>query len=483
MTAAAGAEPVKFDGAAKQGGEVAHLDLHPVEPDLAVDGRLLPELGLLLEQGGVDGVYLQGDGHPALLGFQRLDLARLQPQIEDGGAYAYPVSLLGAQCPALGSCITAAEQGQLLAGVEAVDTLPPGGLDQLDPACQPGTRRAGLHLEAAQIGLHLQGGCAIETGPLQQMLITLVHHQTDAGIAFGIQSQRAQLTYLQPLEPERGALVQASEIVRLQGQLDAIALLLARQRHGADLFTCHIVETDGRSGQQAIRVLDPGGGEGDSLPDQTALAGHSKCLLGVDQRRDDPALLGQANGVYPANLYPFIEDGHAFLDWQISRLDADALAPGRLGQPLIEGEIEPLLRDGRLLGGVERYAAAQYGGEAASLHADTGQAEGALDAADVPEAGIHLDQVLEARLYHQIQDHILVILSQAGIDDAADLEPAEVDPGTYADRPQGVGGQVQGAPLGLIAGGRAVQGIELVLQRVVVPTGLQVDVVAGDQGI
>ncbi len=91
--------------------------------------------------------------------------------------------------------------------------------------------------------------------------------------------------------------------------------------------------------------------------------------------------------------------------------------------------------------------------------------------------------MLEARLYHQIQDHILVILSQAGIDDAADLEPAEVDLGTYADRPQGVGGQVQGAPLGLIAGGRAVQGIELVLQRVVVPTGLQVDVVAGDQGI
>ncbi|MNS51920.1 hypothetical protein D3C72_846190 [compost metagenome] len=91
--------------------------------------------------------------------------------------------------------------------------------------------------------------------------------------------------------------------------------------------------------------------------------------------------------------------------------------------------------------------------------------------------------MFEARLYHQIQDHILVVLPQAGVDDAAHLDPAEVDPGSDADRAQRIGGQVQGPPLGLIAGGRAVQSIELILQRVVVTAGLQVDVVAGDQGI
>ncbi|MNJ50837.1 hypothetical protein D3C77_461250 [compost metagenome] len=141
------------------------------------------------------------------------------------------------------------------------------------------------------------------------------------------------------------------------------------------------------------------------------------------------------------------------------------------------------MRDRRRFGGVERNSAAQDGGEAACLHADASQAEGALDAADVPETGIHLDQVFEARLYHQIQDHILVVLPQAGVDDAAHLDPAEVDPGSDADRAQRIGGQVQGPPLGLIAGGRAVQSIELILQRVVVTARLQVDVVAGDQGI
>ncbi|MNW64021.1 hypothetical protein D3C74_422650 [compost metagenome] len=99
------------------------------------------------------------------------------------------------------------------------------------------------------------------------MLIALVHHQADAGIAAGIQGQRPQLAYLQPLEPERCALVQPGEIVRLQGELDPADLGMALQRHGLDLLARHIVETDGRSGQQAIRMLDPGGGEGDRLPD------------------------------------------------------------------------------------------------------------------------------------------------------------------------------------------------------------------------
>ncbi|MNF39243.1 hypothetical protein D3C84_202100 [compost metagenome] len=483
MTAAAGAEPIKFDAAAQQGGEVPHLDLYPVQPDLAVDGRFLPELGLLLEQGRIDGIDLQGDLHAAVIRLQPLDLAGLQSQIEDRRADADAIRLFGAQQPVLWPGVAGAKQGQFLTGVEPVDALTRGGLDQLDPARQPGARRAGVHLDTAQIGLDLQGGGAIETRPLQQVTMVLVHQQADAGIALGIQGQGTYLADLQAFEPERRAFAQAGEIVGLQGQLDAAALGLTLQSHGADPGTRHVVEPDGRPRQQPIRVLEPARGERHRLPDEAALAGHSKCLLRVDQGGDNPALLGQTDGINPANLDPLIEDGHPFLDRQITRLDADALTPRRFGQSLVEGEVQPLLGDRRLFGGVERYAATQDGGEAAGLHIDAGQAEGALDAADVPEAGVHLDQMFEARLDHQIQDHILVVLAEAGVDDAADLEPTEVDLGADADRSQRIGGQVQGPPLGLITGGRAVLGIELILQRVVVPAGLQVDVVAGDQGI
>ena len=86
MTAATCPQLVEFDGTTQQGGEVPHLDLHAVEPDLAVDGGLLPELRLLLEQRSIDGIDLQGDGHTAIIGIQRLDLARFQSQVEDGGS-------------------------------------------------------------------------------------------------------------------------------------------------------------------------------------------------------------------------------------------------------------------------------------------------------------------------------------------------------------------------------------------------------------
>ena len=230
-------------------------------------------------------------------------------------------------------------------------------------------------------------------------------------------------------------------------------------------------------------MLDPGRGERDRLPHQTTLAGHPERLFGVDEGRHAPSLFGEANRVDSSNLDALIEDGHPFLDGQSPSLDGDALTPGGLGQPLVEDEVDPLLRHGRILGGVKRNATAQDGGEAARLHADASQAEGALDAADVPEASIRLDEVLEARLDHQIQDHVLVLFPKTGVDDTAHLQPAEIDLGADAHRPQRIGCQVQGAPLGLITGGRAIQGIELILQRVVLPSGLQVDVVAGHQGV
>lgn len=93
------------------------------------------------------------------------------------------------------------------------------------------------------------------------MAITLVHQQLDTGIAAGIQGQCPELTYLQPLEPERSPFAQTGEILCLQGQLDAAALCLALQGHGVDPFTGFIVQTNGGPGQQAIRVLDPGRGE------------------------------------------------------------------------------------------------------------------------------------------------------------------------------------------------------------------------------
>ncbi len=51
VTAAACAEPIEFDGAAQQGGEVPHLDLHAIHPYPGIQRRFFPELRLLLQQG------------------------------------------------------------------------------------------------------------------------------------------------------------------------------------------------------------------------------------------------------------------------------------------------------------------------------------------------------------------------------------------------------------------------------------------------
>ncbi len=315
------------------------------------------------------------------------------------------------------------------------------------------------------------------------MLILAVDHQSDAGIALGIQSQLTDLAYRQPLVPERRPFIEPRQIVGLQSDPGATDLILAAQGHGPDPVTFHVVKANGRAGQQAIRMFEAGGTEGDSLPDEATVAGDPKCLFRVDQRRHHPTLVGQANGVNPANLDPFEKDGHSLLDGQITGHYVDPLATGRFGQPLVEDEGLAFLRLGGGFGGVKRYAAAQYGGKAAGLHIDPGQAEGAFDATDVPKAGIGLDEVFETRLDHQIQDHVLVVLAETGVDDTAYLNTAEIEFGADPDRSQRIGGQVQHAPLCLIAGGRAIQRIKLLFQRVVLPTGLQIDVVARDQGI
>ena len=315
------------------------------------------------------------------------------------------------------------------------------------------------------------------------MLILRIDHQSDAGIAVCIQAQLVYLTNLQPLVPERSPFIEARQIIGQQCESGAADLILAAQGDGFDPLPRHIVEANGRPCQQAISVLETTGAEGNCLPDQPAFAGDPKCLFRVDQSRHNPALVGQANGVNTANLDPLIEDGHSLLDGQIPRGYVDPLTTGGLGQSLVEGEGLPLLWLWRCFGRVKCYAAAEDGGEAARLHTDAGQTEGPLDAADVPETGVSLDEVLEARLDHQIQDHVLVVLAQAGIDDAAYLDTTEIKPGANPDRSQRVSSQVQHAPLSLITRGRAVQCIKLLFQRIVVPAGLQVDVVAGDQGI
>ena len=91
--------------------------------------------------------------------------------------------------------------------------------------------------------------------------------------------------------------------------------------------------------------------------------------------------------------------------------------------------------------------------------------------------------MFETRLDHQIQNDVLVVLTKAGIDDAAHLDAAEIELGANPHRAQRIGSQVQHPPLSLIAGGRALQRIEGLLQRIAFTPRLQVDVVAGDQGI
>ena len=91
--------------------------------------------------------------------------------------------------------------------------------------------------------------------------------------------------------------------------------------------------------------------------------------------------------------------------------------------------------------------------------------------------------MFKTRLDHQIQNDILVVLAKAGIDDTAHFDATEVELGADPHRAQRVSGQVQHPPLSLIAGGRPLQCIEGLLQRIVVTPGLQIDVVTGDQGI
>ncbi|MNH18354.1 hypothetical protein D3C79_780530 [compost metagenome] len=170
----------------------------------------------MLEQRRIDGVNLQRDLDALGVRLERLDLAGLQPQIEHGGADADAIGLLGAQDPGLRFGITTAKQGQLLTGVEAVNPLAARHLDQLDPARQPGTRRAGFHLDPAQIGGDLQRRRPIETGPRQQGAIRLIHLQLDARIAAGVERQLPYLPDLQPLEQQRGPFAHPGEIIRLQ---------------------------------------------------------------------------------------------------------------------------------------------------------------------------------------------------------------------------------------------------------------------------
>lgn len=149
------------------------------------------------------------------------------------------------------------------------------------------------------------------------MLILALHDQSHAGVATAIQGELADLAHLQALVPERRPFVEAGQIVGLQHQLDAARLLLAAQGHGLDPLARHIVEANGRARQQAIRMLDAAGAEGDALPHQTAVAGDPKRLLRVDQCAHHPALVGEANGVDAADLDAFKQDGHPLLDGQI----------------------------------------------------------------------------------------------------------------------------------------------------------------------
>ena len=194
-------------------------------------------------------------------------------------------------------------------------------------------------------------------------------------------------------------------------------------------------------------------------------------------------MVGQANGIDSAYFNAFIEDGHPLFDRQIAHLQTDALAPGRLGQSLVETECLTALGLGGVRGRVEGDATTQDGGETARLDTDASQAEIALDAADVPETGVGLDQVLEALLYDHIQDNLLVSLIEAGIDDAAHFQTAEIEFGPNTDRAERVGAQMQGPPLSLIARGRAVEGIELVIGRIALLARHDIDVVARYQSI
>ena len=216
-------------------------------------------------------------------------------------------------------------------------------MHQLDPATQPGTGWAGFHFDAAQIGIDLQRCSAIKTGPVEQMAIVWRHHQLDAGIAPRIQGQLADPAHLQSLVPDRCIQIQPGQILGLQHHLGAALGSAIGQGHLARRFARYIIEANGRAGEQAIRMLHTGRGEGDALPHQLALISNAISLLRVDQRRHHAPRVGQTNGVNAANLDPFIEDGHSLLDREITNQDIDALTTRRFRQPFVEGKHLPLL--------------------------------------------------------------------------------------------------------------------------------------------
>ena len=217
-------------------------------------------------------------------------------------------------------------------------------MHQLDPAPQPGTGRTGFYFDTAQIGIDLQRGCAIEAGTVEQMAVVRRHHQLDTGIAARIQSELADAAHLQSLVPDRRILIEPRQIVSLQRHLGAALGGAIGQGHLVCRFARHIVKANGRAGEQAIRMLHAGRGEGDTLPHQLALVGNAVSLLRVDQRRYHPSLVGETNGVDTTNLDPLVEDRHPLLDREIACSYLDALAARRFRQPFVESEQLPFFR-------------------------------------------------------------------------------------------------------------------------------------------
>ena len=56
MAATAIGQPVELDGTAQQGRQITDFDLDAINPDPGIDGRFLPELRLLGEEGGIHAI-------------------------------------------------------------------------------------------------------------------------------------------------------------------------------------------------------------------------------------------------------------------------------------------------------------------------------------------------------------------------------------------------------------------------------------------
>ena len=219
----------KLDAATQQGSQIARLDAHPVQTDMSIDGRLLPELGLIADEGGIDGIYLKADPHLALTYPELAHLARLQPEIEHWCAKRDAVGLACRQPPGLGLGLGRAKQCQLFIGIEQVDTRPLTGLYQLDTAREPAGGRAGFHLDATEIGLDLQRGGAIETGTIEQPLVLIFNGQLDLGITAGIQGKGANAAHRQPLVPDGSPFAQTGQILGVERQCLAGCCLFGAQ--------------------------------------------------------------------------------------------------------------------------------------------------------------------------------------------------------------------------------------------------------------